>query len=121
MDYTKSNIFRLSKINRKYHRKQLLSHQSFSSTIIDNYMIDKVISKLDSRTIILLGSPRMEIIADYFLRVRQNTVLHKQVFCPIPFTEFHPKIIYGRGGAATLKFHPNNGYFDSLNSMFDEI
>ena len=106
---------RVGQIVRKYRRKQLLSHQSFSSTIINNHIIDKTISKLDSRAIILMGSPRMEIIGDYFLRVRQNTVLHRQVFCPIPFTEFHPKIIYERGGAASLKFHPNNGYFDSLN------
>ena len=37
----------------------------------------------------------MEIKSDYFNRVRMNTIQGKQVFCPIPFTEYHPAIIYG--------------------------
>ena len=37
----------------------------------------------------------MEIKSDYFNRVRMNTIQSRQVFCPIPFTEFHPAIIYG--------------------------
>ena len=73
--------------------------------------MDLVTQKLDNKTIILLGnrsrynellidwvfvgSPDMEIKSDYFNRVRMNTIQSRQVFCPIPFTEFHPAIIYG--------------------------
>ena len=61
----------------------------------DLELMDLVTQKLDNKTIILLGSPDMEIKSDYFNRVRMNTIQSRQVFCPIPFTEYHPAIIYG--------------------------
>ena len=61
----------------------------------DLELMDLVTQKLDNKTIILLGSPDMEIKSDYFNRVRMNTIQNRQVFCPIPFTEYHPALIYG--------------------------
>ena len=48
-------------------------------------LLDLVTAKLDDLTILLLGSPHMEIRTDYFNRVRMNTVVGRQVFCPICF------------------------------------
>ena len=102
---------------KKYQgmKKSFFSWQSFSSLKLNNEIIDKAIHKVNKDSIILLGSPRMEILGDYFHRVRQNTILHQQVYCPIPFTEYHPKIIYRKKVPATLRFQPSLGYFDSLN------
>ena len=55
--------------------------------------MDLVTAKLENKTIILLGSPYMEILPDYFNRVRMNTVQKKQSFCPVPFRGFHPTVV----------------------------
>jgi len=79
-------------------------------------LMDLVTHKLDDKTIILLGSPDMEIRSDYFNRARMNTILGKQVFCPIPFVEYHPAIVYGKKRpTASLNFNTSLGHFDDLN------
>ena len=79
-------------------------------------LLDLVTQKLDNKTIILLGSPDMEIRSDYFNRVRMNTILGKQVFCPIPFVEYHPAIVYGKKRpTASLSFNTSLGHFDTFN------
>ena len=99
----------------------------------DLELMDLVTQKLDNKTIILLGnrsrynellidwvfvgSPDMEIKSDYFNRVRMNTIQGKQVFCPIPFTEYHPALIYGdKRPPAALVFNTTAGHFDDLNT-----
>lgn len=83
----------------------------------DLELMDLVTQKLDNKTIILLGSPDMEIKSDYFNRVRMNTIQSKQVFCPIPFTEFHPAIIYGdKRPPLSMVFNTTAGHFDQLNN-----
>ena len=82
----------------------------------DLELMDLVTQKLDNKTIILLGSPDMEIKADYFNRVRMNTIQSKQVFCPIPFTEYHPAIVYGdKRPPSALVFNTTAGHFDEFN------
>jgi len=75
-------------------------------------LLDLVSAKLDDLTILLLGSPHMEIRPDYFNRVRMNTVLGHQVFCPAPFTQFHPRFA---GTPHTLSFNTSQGHFDPLD------
>merc|ERR550519_469149 len=82
----------------------------------DLELMDLVTQKLDNKTIILLGSPDMEIKSDYFNRVRMNTIQNRQVFCPIPFTEYHPAIIYGdKRPHSAMVFNTTAGHFDELN------
>merc|ERR1712150_393999 len=75
-------------------------------------LLDLVTAKLDDQTILLLGSPHMEIRPDYFNRVRMNTVVGRQVFCPAPFTQFHPRLA---GTPHTLSFNTSQGHFDPLD------
>ena len=58
----------------------------------------------------------MEIKSDYFNRVRMNTIQSKQVFCPIPFTEYHPAIIYGDKRPPTSMVKGLKSINDSLTS-----
>ena len=59
----------------------------------------------------------MEIKSDYFNRVRMNTIQNRQVFCPIPFTEYHPAIIYGdKRPPLAMVFNTTAGHFDELNN-----
>ena len=93
------------------------SMQTKGVTPSDMELMDLVTQKLDNKTIILLGGPDMEIKGDYFNRVRMNTIQNKQVFCPIPFTEYHPAIVYGdRRPPASLAFNTTAGHFDPLNT-----
>ena len=111
---------RVKQMMKKYKRKTS-SHLVWQSmqtkrvTIFTNQLMDLAIHKLDNNTLILLGSPSMEIHSDYFTRVHQNTIPHKQVYCPVPFTEYNPHIIYSKKVPATLRFHPSNGHFDIFN------
>jgi len=112
-------------ISKKYKKKdkgKSSSHllwyslQTKGVTPSHTELMDLVTHKLDDKTIILLGSPDMEIRTDYFNRVRMNTILGKQVFCPIPFVEYHPAIVYGKKRpSSTLSFNTSLGHFDNLN------
>jgi hypothetical protein len=112
-------------ISKKYKKKEkgkssshLLWYSLQTKGVTPSHMelMDLVTHKLDDKTIILLGSPDMEIRTDYFNRVRMNTILGKQVFCPIPFVEYHPAIVYGKKRpSASLSFNTSLGHFDTLN------
>lgn len=79
-------------------------------------LMDLVTAKLENKTIILLGSPYMEVRSDFFNRVRMNTVQGRQAFCPAPFTEFHPKVVYeDQRPTTSLSFNSSHGHFDSLS------
>ncbi|XP_076348621.1 chondroitin polymerizing factor [Tachypleus tridentatus] len=58
----------------------------------DFAVIDLVCRKLTPESIVLLGSLKMEIRTDFLNRVRMNTILGFQVFFPIPFVQYHPKV-----------------------------
>jgi len=113
-------------ISKKYKKKEkgknnshLLWYSLQTKGIAPSNMelMDLVTHKLDDKTIILLGSPDMEIRTDYFNRVRMNTILNKQVFCPIPFVEYHPAVVYGKKRpTTTLNFNTSLGHFDTLNN-----
>ena len=77
------------------------------------HLLDLVTAKLDNRSILLLGSPHMEVRPDYFNRVRMNTVAGRQAFCPVPWVEFHPGLA---GSPATLAFNTSQGHFDPLDT-----
>jgi len=92
------------------------SMQTKGNVPTDMELMDLVTQKLDNKTIILLGSPDMEIKTDYFNRVRMNTIQSKQVFCPIPFTEYHPAIVYGdKRPPSAMVFNTTAGHFDEFN------
>ncbi|XP_046984721.1 chondroitin sulfate synthase 2 [Schistocerca americana] len=88
-----------------------------SGSLIDFAVVDLVVKKLPPDSLILLCQPNMEIRQDYLNRVRMNTVLQWQVFSPIPFTEFHPDIVYTPEvqRAVELDINKNYGHYDSFS------
>jgi len=78
-------------------------------------LMDLLTQKLDSKSIILLGSPYMELHSDYLNRVRMNTIEGRLSFSPIPFTQFHPQITDNKEVGASISFNTSIGHFDNMN------
>lgn len=55
-------------------------------------VVDIAMRKFNSDSLILIGSPEMEIRIEYLNRVRMNTIQGWQIFSPIPFSEYNPTI-----------------------------
>lgn len=49
-----------------------------------------------------------------------NTIQHVQAFSPIPFSEFHPDIVYSSDlpRPSELDINKSYGHYDSLNTAF---
>lgn len=81
--------------------------------ISDIAILDFVAKKFPQDTLILVARPGMEIRMDYLNRVRMNTISGWQVFFPIPFTGYHPEIVYqDKARPTTLELNKNYGHFD---------
>lgn len=79
-------------------------------------IVDLAARKLSPDSLVLLAEPNMEIRTDYLNRVRMSTILKKQVYSPIPFSEFYPPIAYRNSDKKpVLEIHKNTGRFDLDN------
>uniref|UniRef100_A0A224XL69 Hexosyltransferase n=1 Tax=Panstrongylus lignarius TaxID=156445 RepID=A0A224XL69_9HEMI len=80
-------------------------------------MVDLLTKKLAPESLVLLAEPNMELRTDYLNRVRMGTIVGKQVYSPIPFTEFNPEFVYRNVTQKnpTLEIHKNTGRFDISN------
>lgn len=58
-----------------------------------------------------------EISQEFLNRVRMNTILNYQVFSPIPFVEYDPKV-YGRDESKDFEINKSTGYFDGDSFNF---
>ncbi|XP_071803278.1 chondroitin sulfate synthase 2-like [Asterias amurensis] len=84
----------ISYLERKYpgsHLSWISVKTSLPSPIA---IMDVVSKKFASDTLFLLTNANMEIAAEFLNRVRMNTISGWQVFFPIPFSQYDPKIIY---------------------------
>ena len=70
------------------------SHKSTSKsnvfTIVDHLLSNNLI---DKTSLVFLGTTDMELKLDFLNRVRMNTLSDRQIFCPVPFVSFHPKVV----------------------------
>uniref|UniRef100_A0A1B6C963 Hexosyltransferase n=1 Tax=Clastoptera arizonana TaxID=38151 RepID=A0A1B6C963_9HEMI len=91
-------------------------HENF----LDFAIVDLAIKKFSPESLILYAHSNMEIKLDYFNRVRMNTIPQFQVFSAIPFTEFHPDIVYSDAlpRPPELDINKNYGHYDSKNTKF---
>lgn len=79
-------------------------------------ILDLASKKLAPDSLVLMTEPNMEIRTDYLNRVRMSTINGKQVYSPIPFSEFYPPIAYRNTEKKTvLEIHKNTGRFDLDN------
>ncbi|XP_038047360.1 chondroitin sulfate glucuronyltransferase-like [Patiria miniata] len=93
-DIYSANKGYVSYLERKYpgsHLSWISVKTSLPSPIA---IMDVVSKKFASDTLFLFTNANMEIAAEFLNRVRMNTIAGWQVFFPIPFSQYDPKIIY---------------------------
>jgi len=79
--------------------------------------LDLLVTKLDTKSIILLGSANMELHTEYLNRVRMNTIEGRLVFSPIPSMDIHPKV-----AELTKPKNSQSGHGDAgLSLRFDQF
>lgn len=71
-------------------------------------VVDLSLRKIGLETIVLVVDPFVVLSVDFLNRVRMNTIMGFQIFSPIPFRQYDPKI----SGTATLDVHKDVGHFD---------
>jgi len=126
-DYFKEVKQTALQFTKKYKKKDKgssilwYSLQTKDTVPLQIQAMDLLIQKLDSESIILVGSPYMELHNDYLNRVRMNTIQGRLVFSPIPFTDYNSQVL-GSGFTSNIntnQFNASSGHFDSWN--FDHI
>ncbi|XP_037075506.1 chondroitin sulfate synthase 2-like [Pollicipes pollicipes] len=78
------------------------------------FIMDAVSKKVSSKALILLfNEPALEYDSELFNRARMQTIRGWEIFCPIPWVEYHPDLIYNDGARGDkLEIHKNYGHFD---------
>lgn len=77
---------------------------------------DLIVRKLQPETMILQCQTNMEIHSEYLNRVRMNTIINHQIFFPIPFVQYHPKLIYRSNVPLEyVEIKKDYGHFDLSN------
>ncbi len=75
--------------------------------------LDKGISLFPKDTLLFFADVDLHITDDILLRIRRNTIQHKQIYFPIMFSEFHPNM-RGRPSenyGAVYRFNNYQGYW----------
>jgi hypothetical protein len=83
-------------------------------------IVEQITHNISSDGLILLGSPCMQIKAEFLNRVCLNTIKGAQVFFPVPFSEYAPKIVYPPNKTLDDEIEINKfyGYFNSYSFGF---
>ena len=69
---------------------------------------------IDRASLVFVGTPEMELKLDFLNRVRMNSIEDRQIFCPVPYVSFHPKVV--RWINRTVKKPVgSSGHFDPAN------
>jgi hypothetical protein len=73
----------------------LPTSQQTSSEVNVHTIVDQLLSTnlIDKSSLVFLGTTDMELKLDFLNRVRMNTLSGRQIFCPVPFVSFHPKVV----------------------------
>ncbi|KAK7789799.1 hypothetical protein R5R35_012982 [Gryllus longicercus] len=89
---------------------------SVDNSLLNFAITDLVLKKFPPDSLILMCQSNMEVRHEFLNRVRMNTILNWQVFSPIPFTEFHPDVVYTNTFVQPptfLDINKNYGHYDS--------
>ncbi|VDK78310.1 unnamed protein product [Litomosoides sigmodontis] len=71
----------------------LLILKQDSHSILAAAALDEAVDHFGQQMMYLLLSPHADIQREFLDRVRINTIKHFQVFFPLPFVEYHPRIV----------------------------
>lgn len=69
----------------------LLTSPSLTSFSIVDHLLS--VNLIEKSSLVFLGSPEMELKLDFLNRVRMNSIQGRQIFCPIPYASYHPKVV----------------------------
>ncbi len=86
-------------------------------------LLEFVSGQLEEDALVFVGSPCIEIDAEFLNRVRLNTLKGRQVFFPIPFSEFMPSLIYPHNQTRpdTVVINKMIGHFDTASFAFSSF
>ena len=88
--------------------------------LLDFAAADLAIRKLSPDSLVFFVRPNAELRQDLINRVRMNTIQHVQAFSPIPFSEYHPDVVYNSDlpSPSELDINKSYGHYDTLNTAF---
>lgn len=88
--------------------------------LLDFAAADLAIRKLSQDSLVFFVRPNAELRQDLINRVRMNTIQHIQAFSPIPFSEFHPDIVYNSDlpRPSELDINKSYGHYDTQSTAF---
>ncbi|CAH1382142.1 unnamed protein product [Tenebrio molitor] len=76
--------------------------------VLDFAVADLALKKIGLESLVLILDVHANITSDFLNRVRMNTIPNFQIFSPIPFRQYNPKI----SQQPNLEVHKYNGHFD---------
>lgn len=86
------------------------------------YLLEFFQMKLRTNSLIFLTNPYVDIDSDFLNRCRLNVIEHTQIFFPIAFYQYHPKIIARTQpitNNSTIELHKSHGWFNAY--AFDHV
>lgn len=104
-----------------YHT-YLLPSSTIPSYAQSTYLLDFFQTKLRANALIFLTNPYVDIDPDFLNRCRLNVIERTQIFFPIAFYQYHPKIIARTQtitNNSTIELHKSHGWFNSY--AFDHV
>lgn len=86
-------------------------------------LLEFVSGQLNEDVLIFMGLACIEIDVDFLNRVRLNTLKRRQVFFPIPFSEFMPSLIYplNQSRPDTVVINKMIGHFDMASFAYSSF
>lgn len=100
----------------------LLSSPSIPHHAQATDLLDFFQHKVRSNALIFITNPYVDIDSDFLNRCRLNVIENTQVFFPIAFYQYHPKVIartHNVTDASTIDLHKSHGWFNSY--AFDHV
>ena len=100
----------------------LLSSSSIARYVQSTHILDYFETKLRINSLIFLTNPYVDIESDFLNRCRLNVIENIQIFFPIAFYQYHPRIIMRTHPVtdnSTIELHKSHGWFNSY--AFDHI
>ncbi|XP_015115913.1 chondroitin sulfate synthase 2 [Diachasma alloeum] len=73
-------------------------------------VLDLVSRKFSPESLVMVMEMGAGLKPDFLNRVRMNTIMQSQIFSPIPFTEYHPDIVYPDDVQRPLEVDINRNY-----------
>jgi len=119
----------IGSLRRKYGSRDQKSTSTRSieymfirSTVPSNFILmDLVLQTIGRDNLYLIVTPWTEVYGDFLNRVRMNTIKEFQVFFPVPFVQFNPKIVNRQKGGGVgvvpdrIDVHKTVGRFDKYD------